>query len=110
MAYKKHAALCAMSAANIGAWDAMASAFRLEARFYLPTRRTSDVDNLLGAQLDAFNGVLFKDDSSVVSVHGLRLYDKERPRTEVMVETLTEQWITEEEERLCRVWEEAVGM
>ena len=49
---------------------------------YLPTRRLTDLDNLLGGPGDALQraGIL-EDDVSICSFDGSRrLYDKERPR------------------------------
>ncbi len=62
--------------------------------FYMPTRRRCDLTNLLEAIDDVLvaAGVLKDDDFTVVAGHdGSRvLYDKERPRTEVVIERIGE--------------------
>lgn len=60
-----------------------------ECRFYLPTRRTSDLTNLIEAVHDILQdyGVIDDDNCRViVSVDGSRVYyDKENPRTELII-------------------------
>ena len=69
------------------------------ARFYMPTRRKVDLPNLLNAIDDVLvkSGVLADDNRDIIASHdGSRvLYDKERPRTEITIETYLdhyEQW------------------
>lgn len=64
----------------------------VRALFYMPTRRRVDLVNLQEALLDVLvkYGVLEDDNSKiVVAMDGSRvLYDKENPRTEVIIEYL----------------------
>lgn len=57
--------------------------------FYMPTRRRVDLVNLQEAALDVLvRGEVLADDNSkiVVSMDGSRVsYDKERPRTEIVI-------------------------
>ena len=43
-----------------------------------------DIDNIQKSVLDAFNGVVFKDDCMVWSIHAVKLYSSE-PRIDVFV-------------------------
>lgn len=45
---------------------------RLEAEFWMSRRGKPDVDNLLKTVLDALNGVAYKDDQQVESLHGVK--------------------------------------
>lgn len=67
----------------------------VRALFYMPTRRRVDLVNLQEALLDVMvhYGVLEDDNSNiVVGMDGSRvLYDKENPRTEVIIEFLEEE-------------------
>lgn len=60
--------------------------------FYLPTRRKTDLTNLLEAIDDILvtSGILADDNYSIVATHdGSRcLYDKENPRTEITITRL----------------------
>lgn len=61
----------------------------VKALFYMDARRRVDLVNLQGALLDVLvrAGLLADDNSSIVaSMDGSRvLYDKDRPRTEVII-------------------------
>lgn len=57
----------------------------LVAGFWMPNLNRLDVDNLLKHLADAGNGVLWRDDSQLVRIAGLRFLDRERPRTALMV-------------------------
>lgn len=63
--------------------------------FYMPTRRVVDLVNLLEAADDVlvYAGVLEDDNSRIIVGHdGSRvLYDKERPRTEIVITMTDEQ-------------------
>ena len=67
----------------------------VSAVFYMPTRRRVDLVNLEEALLDVLvrYGVLDDDNSKVVaSMDGSRVdYDKEHPRTEVMISAIKEE-------------------
>lgn len=60
--------------------------------FYMPTRRECDLTNMLEALCDVLSdaGVISDDNYKVVAGHdGSRvLYDKEHPRTEVIITRL----------------------
>ena len=70
------------------------TACRVETRFYMPTRRRCDLPN----HIEAIHDILVKakiladDDYTIVeSVDGSRvLYDKENPRTEIIIQELEE--------------------
>lgn len=49
--------------------------------------RRRDIDNVTKC-VDAFNGVVWKDDSQIHELHIFRHLDRERPRVEVQVEIL----------------------
>lgn len=62
-------------------------------RFYMPTRRKTDLTNLLEAIDDVLVGEVIRDDNSsiIVSHDGSRvLYDKDYPRTEITIRNLEE--------------------
>lgn len=67
----------------------------VRALFYMPTKRRVDLVNLEEALLDVLvhYGVLDDDNSTIVAgMDGSRvLYDKENPRTEVIIEFLEEE-------------------
>jgi Holliday junction resolvase RusA-like endonuclease len=69
--------------------------------FYMPTRRKVDLTNLLQAIDDILvkAGVLQDDHSGIVVSHdGSRvLYDKERPRTEVEIQSIGGDYVELEE-------------
>ena len=60
--------------------------------FFMPTRRKVDLVNLIEAANDILvrRGILLDDNSQIVVGHdGSRvLYDKERPRTEIVIEEI----------------------
>lgn len=64
----------------------------VKALFYMPTRRRVDLTNLLEALDDVLveAGVLEDDHSGILVSHdGSRvLYDKQRPRTEIVIRTM----------------------
>ena len=63
---------------------------RVVTLFYMPTRRRVDLTNLMEAAHDVLvaAGILADDNNTIiVSVDGSRvLYDKENPRTEIIIE------------------------
>lgn len=67
----------------------------VEAVFFMPTRRRVDLVNLQEALLDVLvhYGVLEDDNSKIVAMmDGSRVdYDKEHPRTEVMISAIKEE-------------------
>lgn len=62
--------------------------------FYLPTKRLTDLSNLISAAHDCLvaAGTLVDDNYKIIhSVDGSRVYyDKENPRTEITIEEITE--------------------
>jgi len=65
----------------------MAVDYALVARFYMPTQRLADVDNLVKA-VDGLNGVAWLDDVQVSSIHATREVDTANPRTEIEIVAL----------------------
>ena len=66
----------------------------IKAVFYMPTRRRCDLTNLLEALDDVLvnYGIIADDDFTHVAAHdGSRVsYDKENPRTEIIIEPLSD--------------------
>ncbi|MZQ99493.1 MAG: RusA family crossover junction endodeoxyribonuclease [Acidaminobacter sp.] len=60
--------------------------------FYMPTKRRVDLPNLLNAVDDAmvYHGLFEDDNSEIIAGHdGSRvMYDKEFPRTEIVIESM----------------------
>ena len=72
----------------------LAGCYRVAAVFYMPTRRRVDLTNLLEAAHDTLVAakILADDNNTIIaSVDGSRvLYDKENPRTEIIIQELNE--------------------
>ena len=68
--------------------------YRVATVFYMPTRRRVDLTNLMEAAHDVLvaAGILADDNNTIIaSVDGSRvLYDKENPRTEIIIQELEE--------------------
>lgn len=68
--------------------------YRVAAEFYMPTRRRVDLTNLLEAAHDTLVAAkIIADDNNTIiaSVDGSRVfYDKENPRTEIIIQELNE--------------------
>lgn len=68
----------------------------VECRFYMPTRRRVDLTNLLSCAADVLvhYGILADDNRDVCYSHdGSRVfYDKENPRTEIVISTINEEF------------------
>jgi Holliday junction resolvase RusA-like endonuclease len=73
-------------------WEAIDYPVNVKCMFYMPTRRAVDLTNLLEAIDDILvkAGLLKDDHSGIVAGHdGSRvMYDKENPRTEVVIEII----------------------
>lgn len=54
---------------------------------FRPQKR-GDLDNILKATLDSFNGLLYIDDSQIVKILAIRGDDKLNPRVEVTINAL----------------------
>lgn len=59
---------------------------RFTAAFVMPTRRRSDIDNLLKAVMDGAIGAVYLDDSQVYEVKAYRSYNKGMGCTVISVE------------------------
>lgn len=72
----------------------LAGRYRVAAAFYMQTRRRVDLTNLLEAAHDTLVAakILADDNNTIIaSVDGSRvLYDKENPRTEIIIQELNE--------------------
>lgn len=72
----------------------LAGRYRVVTVFYMPTRRRVDLTNLLEAAHDTLVAakILADDNNTIIaSVDGSRvLYDKENPRTEIIIQELNE--------------------
>lgn len=55
-------------------------------KFRPSSRRFGDLDNHVKAVLDATQGILFADDSQIVSLSAEKFQDTKRPRTELLLE------------------------
>ena len=62
-------------------------ALKVKVKFYRKlnptTRQYGDIDNLLKGLFDGMNGIVFADDSQIISVIAEKYRDKENPRVEV---------------------------
>lgn len=56
--------------------------------FYRATARRCDIDNLTKNVLDGLMGVAFEDDAQIVKLTAEKRVDRERPRTEVWIESV----------------------
>ena len=52
---------------------------------YFPDRRRRDLDNAAKAVMDALNGVGYRDDSQVQTLHFTRAFDAANPRVEITI-------------------------
>jgi len=86
-------------AARPAGWP-MGAEMVLEMRFYQPTSRLADIDNLVKS-VDGANGVAWFDDVQVVAIHATREIDRENPRTEVEILALPTSEATMEKRRLA---------
>tara|TARA_Y100000310_G_scaffold217314_1_gene218386 strand:- start:3026 stop:3484 length:459 start_codon:yes stop_codon:yes gene_type:complete len=57
-------------------------------RFYFKTYRRKDLTNMPKTACDALNDIVYLDDTQIVSAELEKLYDKENPRVEIIVEEL----------------------
>lgn len=86
-AYRAHAALMAMAALSerraSGSWELPTQAeYALSLSVVFPDRRRRDLSNVVKQLEDAWNGILYRDDSQIAELHVTREYG-DRPRVEV---------------------------
>ena len=55
---------------------------------YFGDRRRRDWDNFHKLACDALEGVVYEDDSQIQEAHVVKAYDKENPRTEILIHKL----------------------
>ncbi len=63
----------------------------LTLRIWRATAARADGDNILKGVSDALNGIVWEDDSQIVTCHWYKAIDRDRPRVEVLVEGLGEE-------------------
>jgi len=61
-------------------WD-----ITIEVVLWFGDKRKRDIDNYNKLWLDALSGVIYKDDKQVKELHLLKMYDKENPRIELLI-------------------------
>lgn len=76
-------------ARKAGVRQQLRGSIRLDVAFYRDNERRVDGDNLLKLILDACNGVVWGDDSQIVSMAVLKFVDRENPRTEIFAAEMT---------------------
>jgi Holliday junction resolvase RusA-like endonuclease len=59
--------------------------------FFRGDKRACDLDNLLKQVFDCANGIVWHDDSQVVALYAQKLFDKQKPRTELRVWKVVEE-------------------
>lgn len=57
---------------------------------YFGTKRRVDWDNFHKISTDSLEGIVFKDDSQIQEAHVIKDYDKENPRIEMVIHSLTD--------------------
>jgi len=60
----------------------------MTAHLYHGTKRERDIDNFSKLLLDALTGIVYEDDSQIVSLTITKAYDKENPRVDVEIHTV----------------------
>lgn len=85
-AYQANVRMHALAARPRGPWlPSKASRYRVDVEAYLPDERRRDLDNVAKTILDALNGVLYLDDSQVVTLLVATHIDRAEPRVVVAV-------------------------
>ena len=64
----------------------LSASVRLYRKYKRTSRRYGDCDNLSKAVLDACNGIIYADDSQIVSCSCEKYTDKDKPRIEIEIE------------------------
>jgi len=84
--YQRTVRLIAQASRPRGPWlPSKASRYRVDVDAYLPDERRRDLDNVAKTILDALNGVLYLDDSQVVTLLVATHIDRADPRVVVAV-------------------------
>lgn len=85
-AYQRTVRLIAQASRPRGPWlPSKATRYRVDIDAYLPDERRRDLDNVAKTILDALNGVLYLDDSQVVTLLVATHIDRAEPRVVVAV-------------------------
>jgi len=58
---------------------------KLEIKYYLSTKRKTDLDNLNKLVLDSMSGFVYQDDKQIIELHLYKDYDKKLPRIEIKI-------------------------
>jgi len=61
----------------------------INAHFYMGTRRRKDLPNMGKLEYDALNGLVYRDDSQIVSINSRKTIRDPRPRVELEIYELT---------------------
>lgn len=84
--YQASVRMHALAARPRGPWlPSKAQRYRVDVEAYLPDARRRDLDNVAKTILDALNGVLYLDDSQVVTLLVAKHIDRADPRVVVAV-------------------------
>ena len=84
--YQRTVRLIAQASRPRGPWlPSKATRYRVDIDAYLPDERRRDLDNVAKTILDALNGVLYLDDSQVVTLLVATHIDRAEPRVVVAV-------------------------
>lgn len=79
-------------------WDGTGE-WEVELEFRVPDLRRRDIDNLLKNALDALSGIVYDDDTQVVSVSMVKKLDRKSPGTHITVRKVDYGYLWEVEER-----------
>jgi Holliday junction resolvase RusA-like endonuclease len=83
--YQKLFEIEARSIVNRTKQEPFTGPVRVEAKFYFGTKRIKDLQNCCKLELDALNGLIYKDDSQVHKIEMEKHYDKGDPRVELKI-------------------------
>lgn len=56
---------------------------------FMPTKRKADIDNFHKLVLDAMSGIVYEDDNQIKELHTYMDYDKDNPRIDLEIVTLS---------------------
>jgi crossover junction endodeoxyribonuclease RusA len=88
-ATRGYAQLVGWTAREAGVCDRLLGPLRLHIKLWFPDRRRRDLDNVAKAIQDALNGIAWDDDSQIMELSVARNFDRERPRAEVTIQSLS---------------------